>query len=507
MTENLYALFAPAIRRDPAKPAITVEGQGGLTFGELDSWSGRLANAFASIGLTQGERVAVQIAKSPMAIAVHLACLRAGLIYISLNTAYTPHEMEYFISDSEASLVICDPAKADDLSQTAAPGVKPCKLLTLGGDGTGSLVTLAEAHGDDFDDIVVAGDAIACVIYTSGTTGKPKGAMLTHANLASGATTLSNFWGFSETDILLHPLPIFHGHGLFVACHSALLHGCTTHFINKFDTAKVVALLPRSTVMMAVPTIYARLVEDPAFTREVCAGVRLFTSGSAALSDKLFSDFETRTGHRLLERYGATETLICTSNPLHGQRKPGTVGRALPGIELRIADEQDRPLPSGTTGGVQVRGPNVFAGYWGRPDATAADFTADGYFRQGDLGRVDADGYLSIVGRTKDLIISGGYNVYPLEIEAALEAIDGVSEAAVFGVPHPDFGEAVVGALVADPAVTDSEILSAARVDLAAFKLPKEIVRLEALPRNAMGKILKPELRARYADLFMVATR
>lgn len=502
MSSNLYDVFAPAIRRNPVKQAITVEGRPGLSFADVDSWSGRLAHAMLDMGLAKGDRVLVQVDKSPMAICIHLACLRAGLIYISLNTAYTPAEMTYFLGDSGASLLICDPGKETALRDIVGTSGMGCRIETMAADTSGSLVAGAQDKPADFENCAVKPSDIAVVLYTSGTTGKPKGAMLTHANLAAGATTIATYWGFSEADVLLHPLPIFHAHGLFIAAHSALLHGCTMHFMGRFNAAKIVELLPVSTVMMAVPTIYARLVQDPGLTSQACANMRLFTSGSAALSEALFAEFEALTGHCLLERYGATETLLCTSNPLDGPRKPGTVGLVLPGVELRLADDQDRPSPKGEIGGVQVRGPNVFAGYWNKPEATAADFTADGFFRQGDLASFDEDGYLSIVGRTKDLIISGGYNVYPLEIEAVLEDLDSVEEAAVIGIPHPDFGEAVVAVVVAAADVSDETILEQARARLAAFKLPKQIIRAEKLPRNAMGKLVKVDLRNMYSALF-----
>jgi malonyl-CoA/methylmalonyl-CoA synthetase len=502
MSSNLYDLFAPAIRREPAKRAITQEGADGLTFADLDHWSARLAHAMRDAGLASGDRVLVQVDKSPMAICIHLACLRSGLIYISLNTAYTPAEMDYFLADSGASLLICDPGKEAALREIVGKSGRDCRIETMAADASGSLVAGARDKPVDFESCPVDPSDVAVVLYTSGTTGKPKGAMLTHANLASGATTIATYWGFTQDDVLLHPLPIFHAHGLFIAAHSALLHGCTMHFMGRFNAATIVELLPVSTVMMAVPTIYARLVQDPGLTREACASMRLFTSGSAALSEPLFNEFEALTGHRLLERYGATETLLCTSNPLDGPRKPGTVGLVLPGVELRLADENDQPSPKGEIGGIQVRGPNVFVGYWNKPEATAADFTADGYFRQGDLASIDDDGYVSIVGRTKDLIISGGYNVYPLEIEAVLEELDGVEEAAVIGIAHPDFGEAVVAVVVADPKVTDEDIIGQARARLAAFKLPKQIIRTDRLPRNAMGKLVKADLRTAYSGLF-----
>ncbi len=502
MSDNLYDLFAPAIRSNPSKQAITFEGVPALTFADLDDWSARLAHTFIDSGLSKGDRVLVQIEKSPMAICIHLACLRAGLIYISLNTAYTASELDYFLTDSGASLLICDPAKEIALRELVNQSATPCRVETMAADATGSVISAAQGKPHEFENCAVDPSDIAVVLYTSGTTGKPKGAMLTHANLASGATTIAAYWGFSETDVLLHPLPIFHAHGLFIAAHSALLHGCTMHFMGRFNTSKIVELLPASTVMMAVPTIYSRLVQDPGLNRHVCSNMRLFTSGSAALPEALFSEFEAITGHRLLERYGATETLLCTSNPLDGPRKPGTVGLVLPGVELRLADENDLPSPAGEIGGVQIRGPNVFAGYWNRPEATAADFTTDGFFRQGDLASFDEDGYLSIVGRTKDLIISGGYNVYPLEIEAALEELDAVQEAAVIGVPHADFGEAVVAVIVADDKVLDETILEQAKSRLAAFKIPKKLIRTDQLPRNAMGKLVKADLRKTYSELF-----
>jgi malonyl-CoA/methylmalonyl-CoA synthetase len=497
---NLYSVFRAAMLQEPAKLALTVDGTPSLSFGDLDAWSARLAHAMVELGLSAGDRVAIQVHKSPLAIALHLACLRAGLIQIALNTAYTPAELQYFIADSGARLLVCDPEAGKQLN-----GAIACELQTLDADGGGSLVDHASQLPPQFSDAAVTGETVANIIYTSGTTGRPKGVMLTHRNLGFGAACISNYWGFTRNDVLLHPLPIFHAHGLFVACHSALLHGCTAHLVGKFDPQRIAELLPHSTVMMAVPTMYARLVGHPALTREIAAGVRLFTSGSAPLSESVFAAFEQLTGHRILERYGASETLMCTSNPLVGERKVGMVGLPLPGVEVRVADDADRPLPAGEVGGVQIRGENVFAGYWGKPELNMTEFTADGYFRQGDLGRFDADGYLAIVGRTKDLVISGGYNVYPVEVETVIDTIDSVSDVAVFGVPHPDLGEAVVAAIVAGREVADEAILAHARKRLASFKLPKAIVRLDELPRNTMGKVLKSELRNAYGRLFQAS--
>ena len=505
-TDNLYTLFSPAIARTPEKRAITIEGQAGLTYGELGEWSARLANALSAMGLAAGDRVANKLDKSPMALALHLACLRAGLVSIPVNPASTPEEVAYFLTDSQAALVVCQPEAERELSALIAAKYPGCRLCTLDGRGKGSLADSAARAPTVHQPVGVSDETVAFIIYTSGTTGRPKGVMLTHANLATSTLTISRFWGFTCDDVLLHPLPIFHAHGLFLACFCTLIHGCTMHFLTRFDTARVIELLPRSTVMMAVPTIYARLLEDPGFTRAVCTNMRLFTCGSAALTAELHAAFERRTGFRLLERYGSSETGLCTSNPLDGPRKPGSVGKPLPGIEVRLADADDRPVPAGEVGGVQARGDRLFAGYWGRPEETAAEYTADGFYKLGDLGRFDDDGYLWIVGRTKDLIITGGSNVYPTEVENALESVAGVSECAVFGVSHPDFGEAVVAAVVAAPDLDDGAIIEQLRTRLTPYKLPKRIVRLAELPRNAMGKVVKRTLTERYGALFSQAS-
>jgi malonyl-CoA/methylmalonyl-CoA synthetase len=483
MSGNLFSLIRSRFPDDLATPFL-IEPR--LSYGDLLERSGRFANLFLDLGVAPGDRIAIQAEKSVDALIVYLATLRAGAAHLPLNPAYTAAEIRYFLDDSEPALFIGDPA--------------------LGGRPLESLAEAARGLPAAFRDVSRAPDDLAAILYTSGTTGRSKGAMLTHRNLASNAEALRAEWRFTTADRLLHALPLFHTHGLFVATNVTLLAGASMIFLPAFDADEVIRRLPRATAMMGVPTFYTRLLARPDFTRETAAGIRLFVSGSAPLSAETHREFEARTGHAILERYGMTETNMNTSNPYQGPRVPGSVGPPLPGVELRIAEpETGTPLAQGDTGVIEVRGPNVFKGYWRMPEKTAEDFRADGFFITDDLGFVDPAGYIHIAGRAKDLVISGGLNVYPAEVEAAVEALPGVADCAVIGVPHPDFGEAVVAVVTArpgGPAPEEASIRAALGETLAAFKRPKRVIVAEALPRNTMGKVQKNVLRETYAGLF-----
>ena len=488
-----------------ADPLLHLADGGTLSYADFLDLSARLANALAAAGLAPGDRLAAQVAKSPEALALYAACIRAGVVFLPLNPAYTEDELSYFVEDSGARMLVGDPGRGPGLRSVAeAAGAA---METLDGAGGGTLIERASAQPAAHEPAPRAQDDLAAILYTSGTTGRSKGAMLTQRNLLSNALTLAEAWRFSDGDVLLHALPIFHTHGLFVATNVALATGGSMIFLPAFDLDAIARLLPRATAMMGVPTFYTRMLGDVRIDREATAHMRLFVSGSAPLLAETHAAFERRTGHRILERYGMTETNMIASNPYDGERRPGTVGHPLPGVEVRITDaETAREVPTGEIGQIEVRGPNVFAGYWRMPDKTAAELREDGFFVTGDLGRLDADGYLSIVGRDKDLIISGGYNVYPKEIEVVLDEQPGVLESAVVGVPHPDFGETPVGVLVAEGEGPDLERIDAAvRDKLARYKHPRRLVVVDALPRNAMGKVQKKALREEYADLFAPA--
>ena len=497
MTANFYAAVAASIDAGPER--VFLETDDGKTHvrADLARESARFARLLIEAGAVRGDRVAVQVEKSPACLFLYLGCLRAGLVYLPLNTAYQRSELTYFLQDARPSIVVCKPESIDlmrELSAAATP------VLTLDGEGRGSLADAAAALPSEFVTVDSAPDDVAVILYTSGTTGRSKGAMVTHRNLLSNARALIDCWRFSERDVLLHALPVFHIHGLFVANHCALLSGARVLWHRKFDPALVLRDLPRATVMMGVPTFYTRLLAQPQFDREVCRNMRLFISGSAPLLLETFKDFQARTGQTILERYGMSEAGMICSNPLDAQRRGGSVGFPLPGVSVRVANEQDRPLTRGEVGGIQLKGENVFAGYWHMPEKTREEFTVDGYFRTGDVGTIDADGYVSIVGRAKDLIISGGYNVYPKEIELALDALSGVAESAVIGVPHPDFGEAVVAVVVArkDAKLDPVAMIAELKKNFANYKVPKQVHVVEDLPRNAMGKVQKALLRERY---------
>ena len=501
---NLYSHFQSTFRNQADRVLIEA-GERLVTGGELEATTARYAAVLRDAGLKPGDRLAVQVEKSLENVLLYLGCLRLGAIYMPLNTAYQPAEISYFLGDATPRVFVCPPDRKSVLEPVAAAaGV--AALLTLGSAGDGDLVERA-ACAQPFTDVFdCADDDLAVICYTSGTTGRSKGAMITHGNLASNAETLVELWEFTDQDVLLHALPLYHIHGLFVALHCAFLSGAKLLLLPKFDS-QVLAALGRSTVMMGVPTFYTRLLAEPALNRELVRTMRLFISGSAPLLPETFADFEARTGHRILERYGMTETQMISSNPLHGSRHPGTVGLPLPGVEVRIADEHGLSLPVDEIGVIEVRGPNVCKGYWQMPAKTKAEIRPDGYFITGDLGMFEPDGYLRIVGRAKDLIISGGLNVYPKEIEEAIDALPGVAESAVFGVPHPDFGEVVMAAVVARPgaSLSEADLIGNLRERLAAFKTPKRIYLLNELPRNAMSKVQKTLLRQQYGGVYTQA--
>jgi malonyl-CoA/methylmalonyl-CoA synthetase len=474
-----------------------------LTHAAFLDMAAQIANALSGYELEPGERVAVQVEKSPEALALYAACAQTGLIFLPLNTGYTTAELQYFIVNSGAKLVVCDDTKAEGLAPIAA--AQDARLETLNADGSGTLMRRSMGMLPAFEPVRRSEDDLAAFLYTSGTTGRSKGAMLTQANLLSNAETLVREWRFTPDDVLLHALPIFHTHGLFVATNVVLASGGSMIFLPKFDLEDMLRLMPQATSMMGVPTFYTRLLGDDRFNGDLARHMRLFISGSAPLLAETHERFETRTGHRILERYGMTETNMSTSNPYEGERRAGTVGFPLPDVDLKVTDpETGETLPQGEIGMIEVRGPNVFQGYWQMPKKTAAELREDGFFITGDLGRVDEDGFVHIVGRGKDLIISGGYNIYPKEVELVLDEQPGVLESAVIGVPHPDFGETPVGILVAEPGQTpDPEaILANVQDALARFKHPRELIVLNELPRNTMGKVQKNVLREDYKDLF-----
>ena len=476
-----------------------------IRYAQFLEMAAQYAHLLTELGLKSGDRAAVQIAKSPQALAVYAACVQTGIVFLPLNTAYTADEVTYFLENSGAGILLCDQTKADSLKPVAV--ASGAILETLNEDGLGTFQTKAVRLPKSFETVSRASDDIAALLYTSGTTGLSKGAMLTQENLLSNARALVSAWQFTADDVLLHVLPIFHTHGLFVATNVTLLAGGKLIFLPKFDIDAVLAQIPHATTMMGVPTFYTRLLDDTRFTKDLTAHMRLFVSGSAPLLAGTHVQFEMRTGHCILERYGMTETNMNTSNPYVGERRAGTVGPALTGIEIKITDvSTGKTLPQGDIGQIEVRGPNVFKGYWKMPEKTAEELRENGFFITGDLGQIDEDGYLQIVGRNKDLIISGGYNIYPKEIELLLDQQDSILESAVIGVPHPDFGETVVGILVtnenADPDL--AAIISNIGSSLARFKHPKKLIVLPKLPRNAMGKVQKKQLREQFVELFTV---
>jgi malonyl-CoA/methylmalonyl-CoA synthetase len=496
MNANLYSLLRDHFAEHAEQPCIMIPGGQVIHYDDLDATSARIAHALADAGCRSGDRVAVQVEKCWQSLALYLACLRAGLVYLPLNTAYQRSELAYFFGDAEPRVIVCASKRAALVAELRPEAT----VFTLSGD-EGTLLERARDQPPTFDAVLSAPDDLAAILYTSGTTGRAKGAMLTHRNLASNALTLVDSWGFTRGDVLLHALPIYHVHGLFIACHCVLLSGSRMLWLPRFDAEQVIELLPHATVMMGVPTFYSRLLQDSGFGAANCRTLRLFISGSAPLLPETFNDFQARTGHTILERYGMTETGMNTSNPLDGERICGSVGLPLPGVALRIVDDDGKPCAAGTIGGIEVKGPNVFAGYWRMPEKTTEEFAADGFFKTGDLGELLPNKYVKIVGRAKDLIISGGLNVYPKEIEEQIDALPGVAESAVIGVPDADFGEAVTAIVVAKAghAPNEAEIIAALKAQIANFKVPKRVHIVDELPRNAMGKVEKGALRKRYS--------
>jgi malonyl-CoA/methylmalonyl-CoA synthetase len=508
--QNLFAALRAAFPADLDAVAIeTADGPGAplrYSWSDLERGTAMIANLLASLELPEGARVAVQTEKSVEALMLYLAVLRAGFVYLPLNTAYQSSEIEYFVGNAEPAVVVCSPKNFSWVSAIAFKAGTQ-HVFTLNDDRSGSLLERAAFHSDRHVIAQRSADDLAAILYTSGTTGRSKGAMLTHGNMLSNARVLKDYWGWVPGDVLIHALPIFHVHGLFVASHGALLNGSKMIWFSRFDPKAVIARLPEASVFMGVPTLYVRLLAEPGFTKETCRSMRLFVAGSAPLLLETFNEFVERTGHTIVERYGMSETVMLCSNPYHaqhGERRGGTVGKPLPGVQLRIHDEKGQPVRAGEIGGIEVKGPNIFKGYWRMPEKTAEEFTSDLWFKTGDVGKVDEGGCVTIVGRSKDLIISGGYNVYPAEIEGYLNDMPGVAESAVIGVPHPDFGEGVVAVVVAKPGATPqpAELIAALKSKIANFKIPKFLFVVDELPRNTMGKVQKNLLREQHKGLF-----
>lgn len=505
---NLYTLLESGFPKD--KTACAIETHDGLyySWSDLERATSKLANLLAGLKLKPGSRVAVQVEKSPEALFLYLATLKAGLVYLPLNTAYQGAEVEYFIDNAKPSVVVCSPKNFSWVSKIAFKSGTD-HVFTLGEEREGTLLERAAGLSDNFKTVARGDDDLAAILYTSGTTGRSKGAMLSHGNLSSNAVVLKKYWAWEKGDVLLHALPIFHVHGLFVASHGALLNGSKMIWLPKLDVAQLLKHLPRSTVMMGVPTFYVRLLAEKSFTKDVCRNMRLFIAGSAPLLTETFNEFIKRTGHTILERYGMSETAMLVSNPYKGKRVAGSVGLPLPGTQVRVMGEDGKVCGVNQIGGVEVKGPNIFKGYWQMPEKTKEEFTKDGWFKTGDMGRWGGetssgpvpDNYLCIVGRSKDLIISGGYNVYPKEIESFIDDMPGVEESAVIGVPHPDFGESVVAVVVpkAGAKLDSGKMIAELKSKIANFKVPKRLEIVKELPRNTMGKVQKNVLRSQYA--------
>ncbi|MGY2850255.1 MULTISPECIES: malonate--CoA ligase [Bradyrhizobium] len=488
---------------DPSRLAIEQLDGSRISYGDLIARAGQMANVLVERGVKPGDRVAAQTEKSVSALVLYLATVRAGGVYLPLNTAYTLNELEYFITDAEPALVVCDPSKQDGIKAIAAK--VGAKVETLGANGNGSLTEAADQAAKEFATVPRGNNDLAAILYTSGTTGRSKGAMLSHDNLASNSYSLVDYWRFTDKDVLIHALPIYHTHGLFVASNVTLFARASMIFLPKFDPDVIIKLMARATVMMGVPTFYTRLLQNPGLNKDATGHMRLFISGSAPLLADTHREWSDRTGHAVLERYGMTETNMNTSNPYDGDRVPGAVGFALPGVSVRVTDpETGKELARETIGMIEVKGPNVFQGYWRMPEKTKAEFRADGFFITGDLGKIDDKGYVHILGRGKDLVISGGFNVYPKEIESEIDAMPGVIESAVIGVPHADFGEGVTAVLVCAKGadVSEAAVLKALDGRLAKFKMPKRVFVVEELPRNAMGKVQKNILRDTYKNIY-----
>ncbi|CCD96511.1 putative O-succinylbenzoate--CoA ligase (menE) [Bradyrhizobium sp. ORS 375] len=499
---NLFARLFDGLD-DPSRLAIETHDGQRISYGDLIARSGRMANVLVSRGVKPGDRVAAQTEKSVSGLVLYLATVRAGGVYLPLNTAYTLNELDYFIGDAEPTVVVCDPTKAEGIGALAAK--VGAKVETLDASGKGSLTEAADKADTTFTTVPRTSDDLAAILYTSGTTGRSKGAMLSHDNLASNSLTLIDYWRFTRDDVLIHALPIYHTHGLFVASNVTLFARASMIFLPKLDPDLIINLMARATVLMGVPTFYTRLLQNPRLSKETTSHMRLFISGSAPLLADTHREWFARTGHAVLERYGMTETNMNTSNPYDGERVPGAVGFPLPGVSVRVTDpETGKELARDDIGMIEVKGPNVFKGYWRMPEKTKSEFRDDGFFITGDLGKIDAQGYVHIVGRGKDLVISGGFNVYPKEIESEIDAMPGVVESAVIGVPHADFGEGVTAVVVKHPGadVSEAGVLKGLDGRLAKFKMPKRVFVVDELPRNTMGKVQKNVLRDQYKDIY-----
>jgi malonyl-CoA/methylmalonyl-CoA synthetase len=518
-SHNLFSALRAAFPSDLSATAVETDEGLFYSWQDLDRATAMMANLLQSLDLPQGSRVAVQVEKSVEAMMLYLATLRAGYVFLPLNTAYQSAEIEYFIGNAEPAVVVCSPANFGWVSKIAFKAGTQ-HVFTLGDDRTGSLLDRAAHHSDQHQVVPRQADDLAAILYTSGTTGRSKGAMLTHGNMSSNALTLKDYWGWTQAggpdgqgDVLIHALPIFHVHGLFVAIHGALINGSKMIWMAKFDPKRAIGYMARATVFMGVPTLYVRMLAEASLNKAAVQHMRLFIAGSAPLLIETFTEWQQRTGHTILERYGMSETAMLTSNPYAAdsryaaqkERRGGTVGFPLPGVSLRVRGDAGQDLPVGEIGGIQVKGPNVFKGYWRMPEKTAEEFTADGYFKTGDVGKVDEQGYVTIVGRSKDLIISGGYNVYPAEIEGYINEMTGVAESAVVGVPHPDFGEVGVAVVIAKAGATvvPEGVIADLKAKLANFKIPKKCFVVAELPRNTMGKVQKNLLRDQYKRLFV----
>ena len=502
-SNNIYSVFQGRFPKDPN--AIFIETPDGpqYNYAYLEQETARIARFLTDQGVHKGDRVAVQVEKSAHVLFLYLACLRAGFVYLPLNTAYTKSELSYFLENAEPTIVVCA-TKANELF-SSFKDKNLQHIFTLDTNEQGSLITKSRDTEAEFETVACNADDIAVILYTSGTTGRPKGAMISHGNLAANGLALQKAWNWQQRDVLLHALPIFHIHGLFVACHNVLLGGSKMIFLEKFDSKTVMELLPKATVLMGVPTFYTRLLSEADFNQDYCDSIRLFISGSAPLLEQTFQEFQQRTGHTIIERYGMTETGMNTSNPLEGERIAGTVGFPLDGVEARIVDENNQTVKCGDIGMLQVKGDNVFIGYWGMPEKTAEEFTDDHFFITGDIAKYNEQGYISIVGRNKDMVITGGYNVYPKEIELLIDEVEGINESAVIGLPHNDFGEAVTAVIVPnnfDSMPDEAEIIKILKLELANYKRPKKIIFVEQLPRNSMGKVQKNILRETYHNLY-----
>jgi len=508
---NFFVALQQAMPPNKKAPAIWAGGDLTSSWQDLEEATAMLANLLDDLQLPKGSRIAVQVDKSVEAVMLYLATLRAGHVFLPLNTAYQSGEIGYFLENATPAVVVCSPANFGWVSKLAFKnGVE--RVFTLSDDRQGTLLERAAAMPRTHQAAVVDADTLAVIIYTSGTTGRSKGAMLSHGNITSNAETLKAYWDWQPNDVLIHALPIFHVHGLFVAIHGAMLNGSPMIWMNKFDPKRAIDHMSKGTVFMGVPTLYTRMLAEPGLTEASTKNMRLFVSGSAPMLAETHADWQAATGHAILERYGMSETVMLTSNPCRpdarynnqAERRGGTVGFPLPGVTLRVVDDDNQPLPADEIGGIQVKGPNVFLGYWQMPEKTAEEFTADGFFKTGDVGKQGSDGYVTIVGRSKDLIISGGYNVYPAEIESFINNLPGVAESGVVGVPHPDFGEVGVAVVVpkAGATVNAASVVAAIKSEMANFKVPKHCVIVDALPRNIMGKVQKNLIRAEYAQLF-----